>query len=579
MRGEHFQEEHMIKAIRFIHSKLTDNFMIAGLILATSISFGLAYGSKNQNTYLIDGLVKLNPNFLTGDWLAHETLHYHHHFSNIIWLLGHINIPLEVGLPVIAVFLRIISLVVIYKISSLLTYKHRVVLFLLVLFFIVLEGTESVAETYIFGSELQPSSFASTFTIVAFLYFLRGNYFASGVFIGLAGYMHTNFLLLGFVYLSVSHLLIGEKQFFKRVLLQFAPSIIIFAFQLPFLLSMMMSKNANLSTFIFQHIRSPYHYIPDSFLMDFSLFAGWSFIGVAGLISINLEDKLKLRIFGLYSSLLIVVIAATFLTTVTFIPFVSKLFFWRLAPFSVLLSQIIFISAALRIGFSEEIIQARKLTVSLILALVGSLFISFWYFYDQGLSFKYLMLIIVFIFITIILLRRYFHEKSFKKAVNESASKAFFLTILLIALFTNRSVFYRRSTLINGFPGKAETELYKWCKTTPGSSIFLTPPKLQNFRLHGERAIVVDWKSTPIDPDGLVEWYKRIEDVSGIKDVRTKKDADAGYLALDVERLRYLRSKYNINFAVLYKKNDVSVLNFPHVFENKRFTVIKLDKL
>lgn len=566
--------------MRYIYSKLTDNFIIVILLLATSISFGLAYGSNNQNTYLIDGLVKLNPGFLAGDWFAHETLQYHDHFSYIIRILDYINIPIGVGLTIIEVLLRAISLIVIYKIASLITYKHRVVLFLLVSFFIVLEGTESVAGSYMFSSELQPSSFASTFTIAAFLYFFRGNYFVSGVCIGLAGYMHTNFLLLGFVYLGVSHLLIGEKYFFRRVLLQFIPSIVFFALKLDFLLSMAMSENGALSTFIFQNIRAPHHYIPNTFLMDFNLFAGWSFIGVAGLVSINLEDKLKRRIIGLFSSLLIVIIAATFLTTVTFIPFVSQLFFWRLAPYSVLLSQVIFIAAVIIFAFSEETIQARKLTVSLIFALVGSLFISRWYFYAQGLSYKYLMLIVVFIFISIILSRRYFHVKSFKEAVNESVSKAFVIFILLIVLFVsyNRE-FYHRSTLINGYPGKSETELYEWSKKSPESAVFLTPPKLQNFRLHGERAIVVDWKSPPIDPDGIIEWYKRIEDVSGIKGVRTSKDADAGYLALDVKRLRYLKSKYNINFAVLYKKNDASVFKFPHVFENKRFIVIKLDKL
>ena len=73
--------------MRFIYSKLTDNYMIVVLILATSISFGLAYGSNNQNTYLIDGLVKLNPSFLAGDWFAHGTLQYHDHFSYIIRIL------------------------------------------------------------------------------------------------------------------------------------------------------------------------------------------------------------------------------------------------------------------------------------------------------------------------------------------------------------------------------------------------------------------------------------------------------------------------------------------------------------
>ena len=45
--------------------------------------------------------------------------------------------------------------------------------------------------------------------------------------------------------------------------------------------------------------------------------------------------------------------------------------------------------------------------------------------------------------------------------------------------------------MINGFPGQDEQELYSWCKETPVTSTFLIPPDLLNFRLHGERAVVV----------------------------------------------------------------------------------------
>ena len=53
--------------------------------------------------------------------------------------------------------------------------------------------------------------------------------------------------------------------------------------------------------------------------------------------------------------------------------------------------------------------------------------------------------------------------------------------------------------------------LYGWAReNTSVDAQFLVPPDLMRFRLVARRAIYVDFKSPPLDPDGLVEWHRRL---------------------------------------------------------------------
>src|SRR5689334_9543511 len=164
------------------------NLALLLFITLTSIVIGLSYGSSNQNTYLIHGLTQIKPNFLSGDWFAHNTHHYHDKFSHVLILVNYLGLPIDIGLTAIEVVLRIIALVAIYKIICLITNKYAFISFMIVLVLVILERTNSVASSYIFSTMLQPSSFGSTFLLVGFLFFFRGRYFISGASIAFAGY-------------------------------------------------------------------------------------------------------------------------------------------------------------------------------------------------------------------------------------------------------------------------------------------------------------------------------------------------------------------------------------------------------
>jgi len=555
------------------------NLALFSFIVLTSIVIGLSYGNSNQNTYLIHGLTQIKPNFLSGDWFAHSTHHYHDKFSYVLILVNYLGLPIDISLTVIEVALRIIALVAIYKIIYLITNKYAFMSFMIVLALVILERTNSVASSYIFSTMLQPSSFGSTFLLVGFLFFLRGRYFISGASIAFAGYMHTNVLLLGFVYLGIAHVVLGAEGLIKRGAAQFLPMAFVLAMDLPFLSSMVSSENVEKATYIFQFVRSPHHYVPSYYMVDFILFAGWSILGLMSLQLIAMENGLKRRLIGLYSSLLSIIVISTLLTTIVFIPMVSKLFFWRMAPFSVMLSQILFVTAIVNQAFSDKTESAVHFVTTLFFLLLGYLFIFRWYLYKYGLnSNKTLLLAGIAFCCGVLFLRTYIIARINPIYLSKNVINVACIGMLsLILAYEFSSSFYHHSTLLNGHPGKSESELYQWVKTTEESAIFLTPPRLENFRLHGERAIIADWKSTPVDPNGLIEWYKRIQDITGLIDIKSSKDVNEAYLHTNIDRVTFLKKKYGITYAVLYRYNNELNCNFPEVFKNETFVVLSLE--
>ena len=318
----------------------TEKWILLFVSVTVAVSFGLAYGNNNQNTYLIDGMTKIFPDFLINDWFARQTNHYHSKFSLLLQLIHFTSLPLAQTLVAIELLLRIAGLAAIYNIVRLIAAKEASLCYLMVLFLVVTEQTTSVGESYIFAATLQPSSLGGVCTLVALYWFLKERYYLSGLFHALAGWMHTNFLLLGIVFFGLAHLFSGRTALIKRLFQQFITVVPVFLLVLPFLLGMAASQGGEESSRIFFQIRAPHHYMPMSYLKGFYPF--WRLVSDGpGL------PRIARRKFGSTATgghtflefLFSLVVIATFLTTVIFIPIVAKLYFWRLAPFSVLLSQ------------------------------------------------------------------------------------------------------------------------------------------------------------------------------------------------------------------------------------------------
>ena len=89
-----------------IHEDVSGIAQLINSNAASAFSFGLAYAARdgNQVTYLLDGLRRVDPDFLRSDWLAAETFAYHPTFAWVIiaaaalgsvpWVLALLNIAI-----------------------------------------------------------------------------------------------------------------------------------------------------------------------------------------------------------------------------------------------------------------------------------------------------------------------------------------------------------------------------------------------------------------------------------------------------------------------------------------------------
>jgi hypothetical protein len=138
--------------------------------------------------------------------------------------------------------------------------------------------------------------------------------------------------------------------------------------------------------------------------------------------------------------------------------------------------------------------------------------------------------------------------------------------------------FKQRSNLIQGLD-REEQALYDWVRSnTPKDAVFLTAPGLERFRLHARRAIVVDWKSPPLSPDELVEWYLRLCRISGNPNVTSLNAAEAGYRRMDVKRIQSLVSEYGLQFAIVPGVVPTALRGYRRLYSNSSYAVLQIGE-
>jgi hypothetical protein len=539
--------------------------------LVAGVSFGLHYGMSNQNAYLVAGLQKIRPGLLSHDWLA-QTYQIHHLFADIIPFLAQLG-PLPWVLAILNVVLIAAALLAWHSVFQTLEPPHATACTLLLAVAFVAEGTFSVGGTYLFSSYLQPSSIAIFAMLLAAVCFLHGRYLASGLMLGFGGAFHANYLILGILVFGLAHLTLGGRGLIQRGLMQLVPSGLVFLKELPVFLTVARAPQSEASFYIFERIRAPHHLYPPSFLSDYLVYIGWLLLALAasGREPEEKRPPLIARMHGLQFALIGIVTLSTLLTTVVFIPRVSMLFLWRLAPFSVLLAQVQVIRSlvAKLTGTPVELAapwpawRRRVWTIGLLLPLVRLLF------HRPVLTDLVLPLLMM---VGTIGFTWFSHRRPaaigpapLGRTLPTAVSVAVLLPFLFLSLKT--------STLLHGAGNPSERGLFSWARTTDSNAVFLIPPGLQNFRLQGERPVVVDWKSSPVLANELLEWYRRMGRVTGDTAVAGLPQAEQEYSRLTPSGLASLRQEFGADYAVFRTPHS---LEGRIAYQNEGFVVLDL---
>ncbi|MCC6238824.1 MAG: hypothetical protein IT448_00775 [Phycisphaerales bacterium] len=119
-------------------------------------------------------------------------------------------------------------------------------------------------------------------------------------------------------------------------------------------------------------------------------------------------------------------------------------------------------------------------------------------------------------------------------------------------------------------------QMCKWVAgNTPTDALFLVPPAEQSFRLHAQRAIIVNFKGVPQLSGELVQWRDRLRDVLDTQHLEqlrggdffeTLNNVDQRYRQLSPAYLLSVARKYGADYLITERPMDESLCG-PPVYE------------
>lgn len=576
--------------------------LVALISLVAALSFGVTFGtSSNQQVYLLNGIRLVDPDFLSHDWWATETSQIHRRFA---WLVAGLHAAgfLGWGLALGNVLSIGGALALIYLLIRSLDRHHALAVWLIVvLFFVAFDRTRSVAVTYLFSPSLQPSTVAMLFLIAAIAAFLRDRLWSSGALLAISGLFHSNFLILGFLFFGLANLLLTFSEFDLRQLVrrgfaQFLLPMTVLLIDVPHILHIvgvdLPQADRALANDVLVNIAGPHHYKPTTFLFRFVPFFGLTLLSVALFPFGQAAGATWRRFRCVYFSSIVLIVLATLLTTVVFVGFVASLFVWRLAPYAELMAHMTVGIAVLRIltgGDDEAPLYPpwRMMLAGLgsVLALGSDLIFA----HPQTYP-KVLLLFGGGGVVAAVWFARTWPERpprvlqAFARFVRCMTRRYAVPALALVTVSTTALVVKPGNYALIcpscvSLAELAEQEIYAWARTTPPSSQFLIPPGLSAFRLFGERAVVADWKGRPLRPDELLEWYRRMTEISGADHMGRTTLLEEGYGMMTADRLHAVSKKYGVDYVVARRGTPLADLPVGLAFENTDFVIFRPDNV
>ena len=533
--------------------------------LAFALSFGLNFGVGNQLAYLTPSLRLFDPGLLARDWFATATTQYHPVFAALGAWLSALD---PRGWAVAATFVLVVptaALLLYVLLRTLAGTRAALTCFFLTLALAMVTRTQGPMVTYVFEGTLQPSTLSSALFLGAATCFARGRFGWSGALLGASGVCHMNLLVLLTPAFGLAQLALGRAALWRRLAAQLAGPLLAAALLAPMLVhAAAPTPNAAFARHVYVALRAPHHFALASALGSFLPFCAWQLCGAALLVPLARSGKEPAftRLGALLVGMLAVIWVGTLgaLANERLVP----LFAWRIVPHVELLLQVALAALAVRGALDPELwsdIGARPRFVATLafVALVAA------YATRTDVRPALVLALAVLGVVAWGLLRR----RGVRPVWLAVASFALFVNFAMGPLARVRA----HSSLLSR-PHDARSELETWMRErSPKQALFLTPPDEETLRFWGERAIVVDWKGIPALPSEVLEWYRRLGDVLGERDVKSEADV-LRYAELDSTRLEALRRRYGFDFAVVRRVRAARFQNYRHVYENAEFVVL-----
>lgn len=562
---------------------------LVGVVIISAIialSFGLSFGDEfsNHTTYLLSGMHLAKPEFLANDWYLTQATQYHVLFSRLVELLF-LSGGLKAGLAVLNWLSMFGTIACTYAIVRLLAQPRSAFLAWCLASSVFFLGMYAftVAGTYFFSPGFQPSVISTFCVVLGLLEFLRGNFWRSGIVLAIGGAFHFNYEIISVAAFGLAHLGLGRGRLFRRLIAQHGAMALVFVLNVPLILTMRaVGDDANTSPAfrIFANIAEPGHYDTPSYWLAFVPFALVVLFGWIVLHRLGPADAAWRRLKCFQAASLALIGVAILCDTLVVVPLVVRAFLFRLNPFVLMIAVIVLAVAAVR-QLDERSPDAAPSARGTFFWIGAMMSVLVYFFFSWVLTNPRERGGWPLICPTLLLL--YFAGVAVLVAIRRGRRPGSGLAWLpahigiaglLTVAGTLGAARVEDFNLLTGEVPEHGAGLYKWARTTDPSASFVIPPGLTTFRLWSGRSAVVDTKSVPMNPSGVIEWYRRMGDVSGHPGFTSTRVALEGYGTMGWADLRRVACKYRSDYIVVDDRDQRWAGDVHAVYSDKWFVAL-----
>jgi hypothetical protein len=457
---------------------------------------GYQFGQSNHAVYLPPALHQYDPSLLSNDWFTTATFQYHTLFTTLSATLMRFHLIQPAFLIGYLTLAGLFHLAW-FRLTVLLGGSRQTYALSVGLYYLSAAGLGLGMYQFLQDAAFLPSNIASVAMLWGICFLADCRPMPAGISLGLAALFHLNYALI------VPLLWILYLLWAKPAPRRFVPSLVLIALcaaailpALPAILAR--SRSIPLQDFInlYVHLRHPHHYDPSSW----PWYLWFAFLW-----------PLPFAVVVFYRR------PATFIGR-------AWVFFCFLQLFALVFAGLFYVS--------ETLVQLSLYRFSIYVKLLSCIAAGY-VIWDR------------------LLLPRRFHPFL-------AHLLPMILLMLCLAILLVRHIPPARLWPIPR-DDKDYLVLCQWARqNTPGDAIFLVPPDEQSFRLHAQRAIVVNFKGVPQLSSELPEWRRRLEGVLSMDNLmdlprrfdRTSLEIRRRYEALAPEHLLEVGGRYGASYVV-----------------------------
>ena len=524
---------------------------VVGTAILLTLAFAISYGSLNQATYLLDPLHRAIPELYHRDWFVSETPPYLPLFGFVAQWLFRIDPEGPTAVMAAHIAVTLATYLALYRLVQAVFDDWRV--FVILACFVTVTMGRTLGGNYLVAGYLQPSSVATVGWVFAMAYFARGRYLACGIALALGGAFHANFLVLGIGLFTLSLIARRDAKLVDHVKL-LAPQLVVLAVFLPQLVGA--AGPSALAVRILVEFHAPGHYAGSRLVVGIPALLVWQ---LAAFAALHLDDRVSPGMRALWRFSLVTFAVATITSLVVMVPALESLTqvrWTRIAPFGQLAAQVVVVAALVRHAVDPQATSPLRrafIGLAIVVAVV------------ETCHFVHAPLVATIVagacVVVLLALPRVARVASFAIPA-----------IALVAALWGSPRGEGLTTAIAG--GDTELELARWARDhSDVDALFLVQPGAYRFRLLARRAVIVDTKSPPLQPDLLVDWYRRLCAMVDVADEKTHEAIEARYDQLTPAQLERVAREFSADYIVVSSSVTLSGVI---AYENRGFRVYRV---